>query len=414
MALTCCCGSSSVILGDEQFDQYLPLLEGQRVAVYSNHTGIVGDRSTGLKVPAGSVVTEENSLVPFGTPAEEGGTVTYGPHLVDVLIEKGVDVAAIFSPEHGFRGNADAGEHVPGGVDEVTGVPILSLYEKGLDHPGEEAMSKFDVIVVDIQDVGLRYYTYYVTMQHLMDAAAIYGKKVIILDRPNPNGFYIDGPILDMQYKSGIGSLPIAMVHGMTLGELALMINGEGWLEEGRKCDLTVIPCRNYTHAVKYSLLLPPSPNLKDMKSIYLYSSTCFFACTPVTEGRGTPWPFEIYGCPDMHCRDFSFTPRSIPGAKSPRYMDEVCYGRDLRSVPLETIWERGIDLEYLIDAYNDLNLGPDFFHGRNGMEIHIGRRYVRDMIIEGCPADSIKARWAEDVETFKRQRAPYLLYPEE
>lgn len=405
--------SGQVILGDAQFEEYLPLLEGKRVAVYSNHTGIVGDYSEGLLVPAGKTVTEEQSTIPFGTPASADKPVVYGEHIVDALIEKGVDVTAIFSPEHGFRGSADAGENVQSSVDEKTGVPILSLYEHGTHLPSAEDMAKFDVIVVDIQDVGLRYYTYYITMHHLMEAGSLYGKQMIVLDRPNPNGFYVDGPILDMKYKSTIGWLPVAMCHGMTMGELALMINGEGWLPEGRTCDLTVIPCRNYTHSTKYTLLMAPSPNLKDMKSIYLYSSTCFFTATVATEGRGTEFPFEVYGHPDIGNGDFSFTPRSIPGAKTPRFQDRLCYGRDLRSVPLEDIWNRQIDLQYLIDAYNDLNVGDDFFGGAKNLhfEHQIGQSYVREMIEAGCPADSIRSAWAADVEAFKKQREPYLLY---
>ncbi|MBQ0024852.1 MAG: DUF1343 domain-containing protein [Bacteroidales bacterium] len=366
-------------------------------------------------VPAGKTVNEEQSVIPFGTPASEGTPVVYGPHIVDALIAKGVNVTAIFSPEHGFRGSADAGENVSSSVDEKTGVPILSLYEHGTHLPSAEAMSAFDVIVVDIQDVGLRYYTYYITMHHLMEAGSLYGKEMIVLDRPNPNGFYVDGPLLDMKYKSSIGWLPVAMVHGMTLGEIALMVNGEGWLPEGRTCNLTVIPCRNYTHSTKYTLLMAPSPNLKDMKSIYLYSSTCFFTATQALEGRGTEFPFEVYGHPAMKNRDFSFIPRSIPGAKAPRHQDEVCYGVDLRSVPLDSIWAQQVNLEYLLDAYNDLAMGDDFFGADNlHFEHQIGQGYVRSMIESGSTADVIEAMWSGDVEAFKVQRKPYLLYPEQ
>ena len=420
ISLLASCSSSAgddgrVILGDEQFSEFLPLLEGQRVAVYSNHTGIVGDWSEGLMVPAGATVTEEQSTIPFGTPAVEGVEVKYGPHIVDALIEKGVNVTAIFSPEHGFRGSADAGENVASSVDVQTGVPILSLYENGTHLPSAEAMSTFDVIVVDIQAVGLRYYTYYITMHHLMEAGSLYGKKMIVLDRPNPNGFYVDGPTLDMEYKSPVGWLPISMVHGMTMGELALMINGEGWLPDGRQCDLTVIPCLNYTHSTKYTLLLPPSPNLKDMKSIYLYSSTCFFSTTAAVEGRGTEFPFEVYGHPDYKGSDFSFTPRSIPGAKTPRFQDVTCYGRDLRQVPLETIWEEGVNLEYLVDAYTNLDMGLAFFgkEPNTGLEKRIGKAYPKQMILEGHTAEEIEPLWAEEVEAFKLQRKPYLIYPE-
>ncbi len=441
-----------VVLGDERSELYLPLLEGRRVAIFSNHSGIVGDRSKGLKVPAGKVAVPEpsdslawalldaESMVPFGTPADSATVVEYGPHLLDVLLSQGVDVTAIFSPEHGFRGGADAGERVSSSVDAKTGVPILSLYSSEGHMPSAESMSAFDVLVVDIQDVGLRYYTYYITMHHLMEACAKYGKTVVVLDRPNPNGFYVDGPVLDMQYKSGIGWLPVAMVHGMTLGELALMIVGEGWLgggaavendgvataadasvRGGAALDLHVVPCLNYTHATRYNLLVPPSPNLKDMKAIYLYASTCFFEGTEVTAGRGTPWPFEIYGHPAMR-GDFNFTPRSMPGATKPRYMDKECFGVDLRPVPLRRIWEDGVTLRYIEDAYDRVRYdgspfasdSDSFFLGGSHFEKQIGQGWVRGAVLNAVPADSIKARWQDDVAKFKELRRPYLLYPEE
>ncbi|MCQ2139320.1 MAG: DUF1343 domain-containing protein [Bacteroidales bacterium] len=401
-----------IVLGDERFEEYLPLLEGKRVAVYSNHTGIVGDKSEGLMVPAGTPVTDENCMIPFGTPASEDAEVVYGPHILDALIERGVNVTAIFSPEHGFRGAADAGANVPSSVDPVTGIPILSLYEHGTHLPSAESMAAFDVIVVDIQDVGMRYYTYYITMHHLMEASAKYGKKVVVLDRPNPNGFYVDGPMLDMKYKSGIGWLPICMIHGMTLGELALMINGEGWIPEGT-CDLTVIPCLNYDHQMKYSLLMKPSPNLKDMKSVYLYAENCYFAATIVTEGRGTMYPYELCGHPDMKGVEFSFTPRSMEGASSPRYQDQLCYGFDFRDMPLQAIWDRGADFTNLINAYNQMNVGEDFFTNGEHFEHEVGQGYVREMILAGASADEIKAMWTDDVKAFKEQRRPYLLYAE-
>lgn len=438
--------SKKVVLGDERFEKYLPLLQGKRVAVFSNQTGIVGDKVTGskladalakyggcfsaLSVSEPAEVTdqerkfEEISLIPFTEPSVPEGEIEYGQHIVDALIERGVDVKAIFSPEHGFRGNADAGEHVSSSVDEKTGVEILSLYEKGSRVPSKEKTDKFDVLVIDIQDVGLRYYTYYITMHHLMEACARDGKKVIILDRPNPNGFYVDGPVLDMKFKSGVGWLPITTVHGMTLGELALMINGEKWLENGT-CDLTVIPCLNYTHSTRYSLILPPSPNIKDMRAVYLYSSTCYFEGTVVSLGRGTQFPFETYGHPAMTGYSFSFVPRSIPGAKSPQFLDEECHGVDLRRKPLRDIWAEKINLEYVIDAYRNLNMGDKFFGKNNFFELLAGVDWFRTMIEEGLPstvtassvtsslAAEISARWAPDVEAFKARRAPYLLYEE-
>lgn len=425
--------SRRVVLGDERFEEYQPLLQGKRVAVFSNQTGIVGDKVTGSKLADALAEyggcfprkrVDEISLIPFTEPSVPGGKIEYGQHIVDALIEKGVDVKAIFSPEHGFRGNADAGEHVSSSVDEKTGVEILSLYEKGSRIPSKEKTDKFDVLVIDIQDVGLRYYTYYITMHHLMEACARDGKQVVILDRPNPNGFYVDGPVLDMKFKSGVGWLPITTVHGMTLGELALMINGEKWLENGT-CDLTVIPCLNYTHNTRYSLILPPSPNIKDMRAVYLYSSTCYFEGTVVSLGRGTQFPFETYGHPAMTGYSFSFVPRSIPGAKSPQFLDEECHGVDLRRKPLRDIWAEKINLEYVIDAYRNLNMGDKFFGKNNFFELLAGVDWFRSMIGEGLPstvtassvtsslAAEISARWAPDVEAFKARRAPYLLYPE-
>lgn len=419
--------SRKVVLGDERFGEYLPLLEGKRVAVFSNQSGIVGDKVSGSKLADAlceyggcfpedltdqQTVFDKISLIPFLEPSVPGGRIEYGQHIVDALIEKGVRVTAIFSPEHGFRGNADAGEHVGSGVDEKTGVEILSLYEKGSKIPSKEKTGKFDVLVVDIQDVGLRYYTYYVSMHHLMEACARDGKPVIVLDRPNPNGFYVDGPVLDMRFKSGVGWLPITTVHGMTLGELALMINGENWLENGI-CDLTVIPCLNYTHRTRYSLILPPSPNIKDMRAVYLYSSTCYFEGTVVSLGRGTPFPFEAYGHPLMTDCPFSFTPRGIPGAKNPPFKDEKCHGVDLRLKPLDAIWREKINLEYVVSAYRSLNAPSDFFGKNNFFELLAGVDWFRTMIESGSDAAEISARWIPDVEAFKTRRAPYLLYSE-
>ena len=365
-----------VKVGAESTQEYFPLLASKRIAVLSNQTGMVGNE-----------------------------------HIVDLLHRKGFNVVAIFSPEHGFRGNADAGEHVSSSIDEKTGIPIRSLYEGKSSKPAEEVMNSFDILIIDLQDVGLRFYTYYGTMIHMMNSCAEFNKKVLILDRPNPNGFYVDGPILDMKYKSGVGSLPIPIVHGMTLGELALMANGEKWLTDGRTCDVTVIKCKNYTHQTKYKLPIPPSPNLPNMKSVYLYASTCYFEATPVSLGRGTKLPFEVYGHPNMIGYSYSFTPRSIPGAKNPPQLDKLCHGVNLSNLSNEEIWKNGVDLSYLIDAYNNLNMGDHFF--RPFFELLIGRDYVRKMIEAGKSAAEIKAVWQDDDVKFKKQRAPYLLYPE-
>ena len=368
--------NSRIAVGAEQTSEYFPILKNKKIAVFSNHTGMIGNK-----------------------------------HTIDVLLENKLTVVAIFSPEHGFRGNADAGEHVSSSVDSKTGVPILSLYDGKAGKPSEESMRKFDVLLVDIQDVGLRFYTYYISMVKLMDACAEYNRKMIILDRPNPNGHYVDGPILDMKYKSGVGWLPIPVVHGMTLGELALMVNGEKWLPASKECDVTVIKCKNYTHHSLYQLPVAPSPNLPNMKAIYLYPSTCYFEATPVSLGRGTSLPFQIYGHPNMRGYDYSFTPKSVPGAKNPPQLDKLCYGKDLSGLSDKEIWEKGVDLSYVIDAYTNLNMGEHFF--RPFFELLIGTDYVRKMIIQGKSADEIKAMWKDDVEKFKVQRKPYLLYAE-
>ena len=368
--------SAAVVVGAASTDEYIPLLKGKKVALLSNHTGMVGNE-----------------------------------HVLDIMLDKGVNVTTIFSPEHGFRGTADAGEHVSSGVDEKTGIPIASLYDGKSRTPKKEVMDNIDIIVTDIQDVGLRYYTYYCTMVDLMNAAITYGKEFMVLDRPNPNGMYVDGPILDMKYESGVGRLPITVVHGMTLGEIANMANGEGWLKDGKKVPLTVIKCKNYTHQTRYELPVAPSPNLPNMHSIYLYPSTCYFEATPVSLGRGTDKPFQVYGHPDMKGYSFSFTPRSIDGAKNPPQLDKLCHGVDLTGIPDEEVIARGINLEYLIDAYNNLGIGDEFF--TSFFEKLIGNGEIRKMIEEGKSAAEIKATWKDDVEKFKKQRKPYLLYAE-
>lgn len=365
-----------IILGNERTSEYYPLLRGKRVALFGNHTSLRGNR-----------------------------------HLLDCLLADSIRVVAVFSPEHGFRGNADAGEKVGSSVDSRTGVPILSLYDGKDKRPSAASMKKFDVLLADIQDVGLRFYTYYITLCRLMDACAEYGKSVIVLDRPNPNGHYVDGPLLDMKYKSGVGWLPIPVVHGMTLGELARMVNGEGWLPAGRTCRLTVVPCLNYTHRTRYDLPVPPSPNLPNMKAVYLYPSLCPFEGTVISLGRGTDKPFQIYGHPDMKGYSYSFTPRSVPGAKNPPLLGKRCHGADLSGKSDEELRYEGLNLTYVIDAYRNLNIGDRFF--TSFFELLMGTSYVRRMIEEGRSAEEIKARWMPDVERFKEQRRPYLLYNE-
>ena len=374
LTLVSLANAKRVITGDERTELYFHLIEGKRIALNSNHTGLAN-----------------------------------GKHIVDILKENKFDVTTILSPEHGFRGTADAGERVGDSVDEKTNIPIISMYKFGREGIDSTTAARFDILVVDIQDVGLRFYTYYITMWRLMDSCAKYGKLVIVLDRPNPNGFYVDGPILDMKYRSGVGWLPIPIVHGMTLGELALMINGEGWLTDKRKCELTVIPCKNYKHSTLYELPIPPSPNLPNIKSIYLYPSTCFFEGTVMSLGRGTSLPFQVYGHPDYKGSNYSFTPQSISGAKNPPLLGKKCYGVDLSGTDDKYIRKQGIDLSYVIDAYKNLNIGSKFF--TSFFDLLAGCSYVREMIEQGCDADEIKARWQDDVTKFKKQRAPYLIY---
>ena len=381
-----------VVMGDERLGEYLPLIEGKRAALLTNHTGLAGS-------------TKDS------------------PHILDVLLSNKVDVAIVYSPEHGFRGTADAGEGVSGGVDPQTGVRIVSLYGAGAKEQGTEEL--FDVLLVDIQDVGLRFYTYYITMMRMMRFCALHGKNVIILDRPNPNGFMVDGPILERRHKSGVGALPIPVIHGMTLGELAQMIVGEGWLDwwgesaqtqeagndQGPQCELTVIPCANYTHSTIYELPVAPSPNLKDMQAVWLYPSTCLFEGTRLSLGRGTDFPFEVYGHPDFPATGFSFTPRSVPGAKNPPLKDRKCNGVDLRGLKPATVRASGVDLTYIIDAYHRMGEPADFFRPDGFFEKLVGVSYVREMIEHGSTAGQIRACWADDVKYFSAIRSKYLIY---
>ena len=366
--------SEKIKVGAEQTEEYLPALKGQRVAVLAIHTALVGEQ-----------------------------------HLVDMLISKGVKLVGIFSPEHGFRGGADAGEHVKSSVDEKTGVPIWSLYDGNAKRPSDEKMQAFDILLVDMQDVGLRFYTYYISMLRMIDACADFSRKVIVLDRPNPNGMYVDGPLLDMaKYKSGVGALPIPVVHGLTMGEIAMMAQGEGW---SRKCDVKVVKCSGYTHQTRYTLPIAPSPNLPNQHSIYLYPSTCLFEGTVCSLGRGTDAPFQIYGHPDYKGGEFEFTPRSVAGAKNPPLKDQKCHGVDLRGLDDEQIIASGFNLEYVIDAYRNLDMGEKFF--TRMFLLLTGVDYIKQMIIEGKSADEIRKVWQKDVEEFKLLRRGYLLYEE-
>jgi uncharacterized protein YbbC (DUF1343 family) len=269
-------------------------------------------------------------------------------------------------------------------------------------------------VVVDLQDVGTRFYTYYITMLQVMEAAAEAGKPVVILDRPNPLGMTVDGPVLDMSLRSGVGRLPIPVLHGMTLGELAKMAVGEGWLRNGAKPQVTVIPCSGYTHASRYRLPVAPSPNLRSMKAIYLYPSLCYFEGTPISVGRGTDMPFTVYGNPQMKARGFKFTPKSVAGAKNPPLLGKSCNGVDLRGVDDDSIIARGVDLSYVIDAYKAMPAAARQKFFTSFFDKLIGNTTVKQMIIDGRSADEIKATWKPEVEKFKKLRSRYLLYPEQ
>ena len=362
---------SGVRPGADDMKTYLPLLENKRVGLLVNQTSMVGE-----------------------------------VHLVDTLNRLGIDIVCILAPEHGFRGDADAGSLVGDGTDARTGIPVVSLYGAS-KKPSDSLMRRLDAVVFDLQDVGVRFYTYLSTLHYLLEAAGENGTEVIILDRPNPNGFYVDGPVLDLKHRSFVGIYPVPVVHGMTLGELAGMARGEGWVSAAGK--LTVIRCLNYTHDSLYRLPVKPSPNLPDMVSVYLYPSLCFFEATPVSIGRGTRFPFKVYGHPDMKGRPFVFTPRSMPGAQNPPQKDCACFGVYLGKMPTEKLLSGEVSFEYLIDAYRDFRDEPKFF--TSYFEKLTGVDYVRQMIREGKTADEIRTRWRPDVERFKKIREKYLLY---
>lgn len=374
--------SARVLVGMTDTAAYFTLVRGQRVAVLANQTSV--------------------AEMPGAPGADAAGRV----HLVDLLHGAGFDVAAIFSPEHGFRGTADAGEHVASSVDARTGIPIRSLYDGNTKRPSDETMRSFDVLVVDMQDVGLRFYTYYISMLRMMDACADFGRRVVVLDRPNPNGHIIDGPVLDMKYRSGVGAIPVPVLHGLTMGEIARMAAGEGW---AKQCALTVVKCRNYTHATEYLLPVAPSPNLPTARAVYLYAALCPFEGTIVSLGRGTDKPFEMYGHPDMTGRTFSFSPRPMAGAKHPPLEGRLCRGVDLSGMPLAEAREVGFSLRYVIDACADLGMGDKFFTPM--FEKLVGVGWVREMILAGASEAEIRARWAGDVERYRERRTKYLLY---
>lgn len=360
-------------VGAERMGQYLPLLERKRVAVVTNQTGMVGS-----------------------------------VHLVDTLLAREVNIRKVFAPEHGFRGIADAGAHVSDGRDERTGLRLISLYGKQ-KKPSAEMLADVDVILFDIQDVGVRFYTYISTMHYCMEAAAESGKQMIILDRPNPNGFYVDGPVLELENSSFVGLHPIPLVHGLTVGELAKMINGEGWLKGGLSCDLTIIPCGSYRHDMYYELPVKPSPNLPNMTAVYLYPSLGLFEGTEMSVGRGTDFPFQCVGHPELSIGSFTFTPRSTAGASNPPYMDKECRGFDLRRFGSFYFRDtRSLHLEWLLGTYE--NLKEDSFFNSFFKNL-AGTGKLRQQIEQGMNAEQIKSSWKSDLLEYGTLRHKYLIY---
>ncbi len=333
-------------------------------------------------------------------------------HLVDTLLSAGVAVRQIFAPEHGFRGTADAGETVADGKDKRTGLPIVSLYGDN-KKPRPSQLNGLDVVVFDIQDVGVRFYTYISTLHYVMEACAEQGIKVLVLDRPNPNGHYVDGPVLDPEFQSFVGMHRVPIVHGMTVGEYAQMVNQEGWLKNGVVCDLEVVLCDNYTHDTPYQLPVKPSPNLPNNRSIYLYPSLCFFEGTVVSVGRGTNTQFQVYGHPDSPIGDYYFIPEPMPGAKHPKLEGQRCRGFSLASTLANSIRQEGrLNLNYLIKFYEAFPDPSNFFLETLFIDKLAGTDALRKAITAGYSEAQIRASWAADLEAFKAIRERYLLYP--
>jgi uncharacterized protein YbbC (DUF1343 family) len=333
---------------------------------------------------------------------------------VDSLLKLKIDIVKIFAPEHGFRGDADAGEELKNDVDEKTNLPIVSLYGNH-KKPTDADLQDVDVIVFDIQDVGARFYTYISTLHFVMQAAAENEKQLIILDRPNPNGHFVDGAILEMKNKSFVGMHPVPVAHGMTIGEYAKMVNEENWLDENGKhlhCNLKIILCKNYNHHTFYRLPVKPSPNLPNMKSIYLYPSICFFEGTALSLGRGTDKPFQQFGYPDLKNYNYTFTPKSRSGATHPPLLNQLCKGKDLSTMKIDSLQLLAkVDLSFLIEAYKNFPQKEKFFN--NFFLSLAGTEKLRQQIEQGLSADKIRASWQIDVTAFKKIRKKYLLYEE-
>jgi len=362
---------ADVITGAQQLNLLIPMLASQRTGIVVNHTSLIGKT-----------------------------------HLADSLKARGVNLVKIFAPEHGFRGTADAGEEIKDGLDTKSGLPVVSLYGNN-KKPTPEQLRDLDVIIFDIQDVGIRFYTYISTLHYVMEACAENGKKLIVLDRPNPNGQYVDGPIMEKQHMSFVGMHPIPIVHGLTMGELANMINGEGWLGENKSCNLEVITMKNWKHTDPFSVPVKPSPNLPNDQAIKLYPSICLFEGTVISLGRGTPMPFQVIGHPDLKNMPFQFTPVSIDGmSKNPPLENKLCYGLDLQHVNVKP----QIDLSYLISFYRAFPDKDKFFNSY--FEKLAGTSKLREQIRQGLDETQIRESWKEDLEKFVALRKKYLLYP--
>ncbi len=365
-----------VKVGAARIAEYFDLINNKNIALVVNQTSTIGDT-----------------------------------HLADTLQQLGIRIKTIFAPEHGFRGKADAGEKVVDGVDLKTGIPLLSLYGKN-KKPKPAQLAGIDLVIFDIQDVGARFYTYISTMHYVMEACAENGVDVLVLDRPNPNGHYVDGSILDPDYQSFVGMHPIPVVHGMTIAEYAQMVNGEGWLKGGIQCNLSTIACENYNHETVYELPIKPSPNLPNNRSIYLYPSLCFFEGTTISVGRGTNTQFQVYGHSDLAIGNYEFIPEPMDGAKYPKLEGKICKGFDLTKVELTKIRnEKALNLDYLITAYQNYPNKKDFFLKNKFFDKLAGGADLREQIIAGKTANQIKTTWQKGLNQFKKTRAKYLLY---
>ena len=379
--------NKTIKVAADRTSQYIPLLQGKNIGIVSNQTSV-------LKV------LERAEVAPNIMGSKE---VTH--HLVDYLHNyNGIKVQKVFSPEHGFRGKADAGEHVSDGTDVKTGLPIVSLHGKN-KKPTQKQLEVLDAVVFDIQDVGARFYTYISTLHYVMEACAEAKIPVIVFDRPNPNGHYVDGPVLEIEHKSFLGMHPVPLVYGMTIGEYAQMINGENWLKNDLKCDLIVIPLENYTHDSEVHLAIRPSPNLPNDHSINLYPSLGFFEGTTINAGRGTEFQFQRYGAPFFPSTDFTYTPEPNFGSKYPKHKGKVCNGVDLSTEEKLS----SIKLNYLIDAYNKTPKKEKFFGAT--FTIHAGTEKLQQQIEQGLTAKEIHDSWQSDLDAFKKTREKYLIY---